>query len=66
MVKSSLEQKYYDSPRVVTNSSGVPERSPRTCEDVAKDELASDVSESSSRMNLLKTAWKHFVMKHRA
>eukprot|EP00969_Alexandrium_andersonii_P293740 12982928-Alexandrium_andersonii.AAC.1 len=62
----SLEQKYYDRPREVPNGIDVPGRSPRTCADVAEDELASEVSEVSSGMNVLKTVLKHLVMKHRA
>eukprot|EP00969_Alexandrium_andersonii_P163137 7212657-Alexandrium_andersonii.AAC.1 len=66
MAKSILEQKYYDPHRVVPNSSDAPERSPRTCEDVDEDERASEVSEVSSGMNVLKTVLKHLVMKCRA
>eukprot|EP00969_Alexandrium_andersonii_P007088 309390-Alexandrium_andersonii.AAC.1 len=65
MVKRSLEQQYCDLPREVPNSSGVPERSPRTCVDVAGDEIASEVSEASSGMNVLRTVLKHLAMKRR-
>eukprot|EP00969_Alexandrium_andersonii_P299366 13234638-Alexandrium_andersonii.AAC.2 len=41
---------YYDNPHEVPNSSDAPGRSPRTCEGVAGDELASEVSEVSSKM----------------
>eukprot|EP00969_Alexandrium_andersonii_P096522 4261357-Alexandrium_andersonii.AAC.1 len=61
-----LEQKYYDNRHVVPNSSGVPERSPRTCEGVAEDEPSSEVSEISSGMNVLKIVMKHLLMKHKA
>eukprot|EP00969_Alexandrium_andersonii_P285843 12637643-Alexandrium_andersonii.AAC.1 len=66
MVKSSLEQKYYDPRPEVPNSSDVPGRSTRTCGCVDEDELASEVSEVSSRINVLKTVSKQEVMKHRA
>ena len=58
-----LEQKYYDTLRVVLNNHCSLPRSPRTCEDVAEDVKA---SEDLSGMCVLKIVMKNNVMKHRA
>ena len=65
-MESRLEQKYYDTLRVVLNNHCSLPRSPRTCEDVAEDVRSCEASEEYSGMSVLKIVLRNLVIKHRA